>query len=207
MRTTILLSSILFASLTFAACTGDVIDGGLTPDAGPGSDDPTACVQARSYTNLGGMPLEEDREVLEAGADRLRIKPFAVLAAEYQTALALTAVDTSAFAATFGKPPARWYAEANASSNTIYAAFALAYKACTLQTTGNPVYAVAPDATSAPTQCRDYARRAWHREATDEEVAACVTFAVAQTPATDAPAKRWAYTCAAVLSATDFLTF
>ena len=203
--------TILVFTLLTAACTGSIPDGpgddGPGSDAGPGSDDPAACVAAKSYTNLGGMALESDRKVLAKGADRMRIKPFAVLAAEYKSALGLATFDTSAFAATFGKAPARWFAEPNASANTLYGAFSLAYAACTQQTTGNAAYAAAPTDAGADTLCRDYARRAWHREATDDEVNACVAYAVNQTTATDPPAKRWAYTCAAVLSTTGFLTF
>jgi hypothetical protein len=89
----------------------------------------------------------------------------------------------------------------------VYAAFALAYEACTQHTLAPAVFANAPDATSAGLACREFARAAWHREATEDEATACVTYTLDQTIPTDPPRKRWAYSCAAVLSASGFLAY
>jgi hypothetical protein len=193
-----------FVLLALVGCTGDVGGGG---DDGGGDDMPPMCEATRSYTNFGGAALEGDRAAIEAGSDRLRLKPFTALATEYAKALGLATFDTRAYAATFGRPPARWYAEPAASANTIYAAFALAFEACTQAMATDPLYADAPTENSAGLVCRDHARRAWHREASDEEVAACVNFTVNQTNTADAPRKRWAYSCAAVLGASGFLAY
>ena len=193
----------LFFVIALAGCTGNI--GG--DDQPPGDDEPVVCQQERSYTGFAGTPLESERPAIEAGSDRVRLKPFTALAAEYARALGLTTFDTRAYAATFGRPPARWYAEPAASANTVYAAFALAFDACTQHTATAPLYADAPNATSAGLACRDFARRAWHRDATEDEAAACVTYTMDQTPPADAPRKRWAYSCAAVLSASGFLAF
>lgn len=188
--------------IALAGCVGTV-----TNDDDGGDDEPVVCEQARTYIGFARTPLEGGRPEIAAGADRVRLKPFTALATEYARALDLASFDTRAYAATFGRPPARWFAEPAASANTIYAAFALAYGACTQHTATPAIYADAPTVTSAGLACRDFARRAWHREATDEETAACVTYAVEQTNSADAPRKRWAYSCAAVLSASGFLAF
>ncbi len=148
-----------------------------------------------------------DRPVIAARSDRMRLKPFTALATEYSRALGLASFDTSAFAATFGKPPARWFSEPAASASTVYGAFALAFAACTQHTASDAQYASAPDAATADPICRDHARRAWSREATEPEVAACVDYTVNKTNPADAAPKRWAYSCAAVVSATGFLAY
>jgi hypothetical protein len=194
------------AVLSLVGCTGD-IGGGDDDGSGSGSDDPIVCEQARTYTGFGGADLAGTRPAIEPGSDRLRLKPYVALSAEYRAALGLTAFDTAAYAATFGRPPARWFQEPAASANTVYAAFALAFAACTQQTAADSRYAAAPDPASADINCREYARRSWHREATDAEAATCVSYAVDKTNPADAPAKRWSYACAAVLSASGFLAY
>jgi hypothetical protein len=192
----------LFAG-ALVACAGTVDAG----DDGGGDDGPTECQPARSYAGFGGGMLETDRPVIAARADRLRLKPFATLATEYARALGLTSFDTAAYANTFGRPPARWFAEPAASANTVYGAFAMAYDACTQHTATDGQFAAAPDATSADAVCRDHARRAWNREASEPEVTACVDYTLNQTAAADPARKRWAYSCAAVLSASGFLAY
>ena len=192
-------------ALTLAACSGQIPIGG---DDQMGDDDqPPVCETTRSYTGFGNHILENDRPAIAAGTDRVRIKPYGALSLEYRAALGLSAFDTGFYANTFGKPPARWYTEPAASANTIYAAFALAYDACSQHTAADPQYATAPDPTLADTVCREHVRRAWHREATDDEAATCATYAVNQTNSADPPRKRWAYACAAVLSASGFLAY
>jgi hypothetical protein len=192
-------------ALSLAACVGS------TPPAAdddiPDDEDPAVCEQARTYTGLGGTPLEAERQAIVARADRMRLKPFAALSAEYSRALGLASFDTSAFAATFGRPPARWFTEPAAGASTVYGAFALAFAACQQHTATGAAYAAPPTRASADVICRELARRAWHRDATDAEAAACVTYAVDQTDPADAPRRRWAHPCAAVLSASGFLAY
>lgn len=194
-------------TIFLVGCVGqptDVTGDDTSPDGGV---EPVTCEVTRSYMGFGGRALEATRPALEAGADRLRLKPFAALGAEYARALGLASFDTAAYAATFGKPPARWYAEPAASANTIYAAFALAFDACTQHTATDATYAAAPDMTTATLACHGFAQRAWHRDATAEETAACVAFAIDKTASVSDVRKRWAYTCASVLSASGFLTY
>lgn len=195
----------LLSTLAFAACTGEITNTGDDGD-GDGSPDPVTCAQPRTYAGFGGA-LEADRPEIAAGSDRLRIKPFGALAAEYSRALGLATFDTRAYAATFGRPPARWYSEPAASANTIYAAFALAYDGCTQKTTADAAFATAPNPANADMLCRNLVRAAWQREAIDAETTACATYAIDKTNPADAPAKRWAYACAAVLSASAFVAY
>jgi hypothetical protein len=198
------------AALGLAACSNALDpadDGGGGGDDDGGGELPLCTVEARSYVGFGGGALERDREVAAAGADRLRLKPFVALAAEYARVLGLDAFNTGAYAATFGRPPARWFEEPAASANTLYAAYALAFEACSRHTAAGEPYAAAPTADAAEATCRELARRAWDREATDDEASTCATFAVNQTDPADAPRRRWAYTCAAVLSASGFLAY
>lgn len=188
-------------ALSLAACMGEI------PGGDDDDDQPVVCEQARTYAGFGNRTLEADRPTIEPGSDRLRIKPYGALAAEYRAALGLSAFDTSLYAATFGRPPARWYIEPQASANTVYAAFALAFDACSQHTTADALYATAPNAQLADIVCRDHARKFWNREPTDAEASACATYAVDKTDPADAPAKRWAYSCAAVLSASGFLAY
>lgn len=199
--------TILPVLAALAGCVGDIGSSG-DPDegSGSGSDEPVVCEQARTYAGFGG-PLEGDRLAIEPGSDRLRVKPYAALATEYARALGLATVNTQSYAATFGRAPARWYSEPQATANTIYAAFALAYSACTEKTTAATDFAEAPNANNAQRHCRDFAFAAWHREPSSDEIATCSGFALDKTNPADAPAKRWAYTCAAVLTASGFLTY
>jgi hypothetical protein len=198
----------LLIPVLLVGCVGD-IGGSIGDDDGSGSneEEPVVCEQVRSYKGFAGTPLESDRLTIEPGSDRIRMKPFVALATEYERALGVAEVVTTSAAATFGRAPARWYAEPQASSNTVYAAFALAYGACTQKTALGGDFAEAPNANSAQRLCRDFAMAAWHREPSVDEITTCATFAVDKTNAADAPAKRWAYTCAAVLTASSFLTY
>jgi len=195
----------IFLILSLAGCVGEI--GGNSDDQTGDDDTQEVCQATRSYVGFGAKVLEADRPTMKPGTDRMRMKPFAALAAEYVAALGLSSFDTSAYAATFGKPPARWYAEPAASANTIYAAFALAYDGCTQETATDAKYAAAPDGTNASLICNDHMRRAWHREPLQAETDACVSFTVNQTNASDAPRVRWAYACAAVLTASGFLAY
>src|SRR5262245_39478978 len=127
MRHTPIHRSCYAVALALAACTGN-IDGDDDPDPDP---DPVVCEQARTYVGFSGAGLEGDRATIEPGSDRMRLKPVATLAVEYARALGLATFDIDQYDDTFGRPPPRWYQEPAASANTVYAAFALAYDACT----------------------------------------------------------------------------
>jgi hypothetical protein len=201
----------ILSALSLAACAGQIGNTGTGGDddgSGSGSDpQPVTCDQARTYNDLGGAPLGGDRPKIEAGTDRMRLKPYAALAPEYNRALGITGFSTATYKTTFGAPPARWFQEPTASSSTVYASFALGYDGCSQKTASGTDYAMAPAATIADRLCRDFARSAWMREATDAEAAACADFAINQTNPSDDTRVRWAYTCAAVLTASGFIAY
>jgi hypothetical protein len=194
-------------ALLVAGCVGQPTDNTAVDGGTDGGVEPPTCPVTRSYAGFGGRMLEGSRVAIDAGADRLRLKPFVALASEYARALSLASFDTSAYAATFGRPPARWFAEPLASANTLYAAFALAYDACTKHTATDAAYAAAPDTNTATLACHTFAKRAWSRDATADETAACVSYAIDKTATVTNPRARWAYTCASVLTASGFLTY
>ncbi len=201
----------ILSALSLAACVGEIGSsgddtGGDDDGSGSGSDNPVTCEQARQYVGLQG-DLTASRPMIEAGTDRLRVKPYGVLASEYNRSLGLSGFSTNQYKTTFGAAPARWYQEPAASANTIFASFALGYDACSQKTATGADYAMAPSDTVADRLCRDFARAAWQREATDAEAAACVTYATTKTNPADDTRVRWAYTCAAVLSASGFLAY
>lgn len=197
----------LIIPLLLAGCAGEIGTTGDDEGSGSSEPEPVVCEQTRSYKGFDGSPLESGRLEIDPGTDRIRMKPFVALATEYERALGVAEVNTTAAAATFGRAPERWYLEPQASASTVYAAFALAYSACTQKTTAGADFAEAPSANSAQRVCRDLGLSAWHREPTSDEITTCATFAVDKTNAADPPAKRWAYTCAAVLTASGFLTY
>src|SRR5688572_11126681 len=103
----------ILSALSLAACVGEI--GGTDEEgegsgSGSGSQEPVVCEVARTYTGFGG-PLDTDRPQIEPGSDRMRLKPFGALAPEYNRAAGITGFNTQAYAATFGRPPARWYQE------------------------------------------------------------------------------------------------
>jgi hypothetical protein len=50
-------------------------------------------------------------------------------------------------------------------------------------------------------------RKAWSRSPSPDEISGCVNLAVKTLADEKDVARRWAYACASVLSATQFLTF
>jgi hypothetical protein len=194
------------------ACASDYVPSDDDPSSNPGddpADDPAVanCAAGRSYVGIGGVPLEADRVPALAGADRLRLKPFSALAAEYARVLGNMAADVGAFRATFGEAPPRWFTEPDASANTLYASFSLAFQGCLAETAAAPSYGEAPTAATADATCRGFALRFWDRRPTDAEVAPCVRLATDATSAEADPRARWAYACAAVLTAAGFLSY
>src|SRR4029078_8985959 len=86
-------------------------------------------------------------------------------------------------------------------------------------TDGDAKYAMDPDANTARTECTAWTRKFWSRDASPDEVQACVEVAVNDSASEvvadngnvvtqrSAPQRRWAYACATVLSATGFLAY
>ncbi|HUS67542.1 MAG TPA: hypothetical protein VMZ28_23555 [Kofleriaceae bacterium] len=191
------------------ACVGDIADPpGDDVDDDDDGEEELACEQlGRTYTGIGGALLQAGRVEEAPYSDRRRMKPFSALPGEYARVLGNQAAETDAFAATFGKPPARWFEEPEASANTLYASFTLAFQGCTAMTATGEDYAAAPTEESAAAMCASFARRFWDRNAEEDELTGCIDYAVSGTTSEADPRRRWAYTCASVLTAAGFVSY
>ena len=216
-----LLASLL--ALGAAACSSDpnVLD---RPNGGPGepgsetptpeNPDPTPaalqCTQVpegRSYVLFDGSKMEASRINENVGVNRARIKPFGVLAGEYQRALGLVPASLAAAGSSFDEPPARWYAEAQHSGVSLNAIFDLSFEGCLAFTKTSADYATAPTTATATTVCTALMRKAWSHSPSPEEIASCTTLAVTKLAAEPDARKRWTYVCSSILSSSQFLTF
>lgn len=197
------------------------IDEGQSPNvpSEPNSEQPPAprCDMGKTYTGFAGTELTVGRVDQDIGPERDRIKPYSVLGAEYNRVLGNTPNLLAQSASTFDNPPARWYVEPASSAVSIYTAYRIAFQGCLTLTsgTGAPAkYQTAPTSGTAEAECRAWATKFWSREPTQEEVDACVKVAVVDSvtegtnPPQDTTApRRWAYTCASVLTAAGFTTY
>jgi hypothetical protein len=185
----------------------------IDPGADSGVDEQAAnpaCSEARtgrSYLGLSGEELTATRVNAEQGVDRARIKPHAVLGAEYARTVGVTPPSVAGNAATFGAAPVRWYEEPKASAVSVSTYFTMGFEACLEKTKTAPELADAPNETSAATQCAAMARRFWGRSASQEEVRACVQVATVDSAAEPLAFRRWAYACASLLAASGFVAY
>ena len=85
----------------------------------------------------------------------------------------------------------------------------LAYEACTNYVVNDAArFAADPSTVSADKECRAMQRAFWSREPQPAEIAACTTFALTKSQEPQGTAqKRWAHTCASVMSAAPFLSY
>jgi len=256
-RTSLTLASTIASALlvSLATLTGCSSDGGQvcldgdncgdqTGGGGPvpGATDPGStaanappapmCADTgKTHVGLGGVDLTAGRDEAPSGADRVRMKPYSVLATDYARVLGQANNPTliGQSASTFGAPVARWYNEPQPSAVVLYQAYRVGFEGCEMltgvvqnsqgATAGDPKFQTMPDTASATTQCQQWTRQFWSRDATPDELNACVSVAVTDsvsetisdngnlsTQTTTAP-RRWAYACATVLTATGFLAY
>jgi len=219
MNTNAIKSALIFLSLasSLVGCAGSVADPGgddsdgllgIDPTTGlpvlPGANDGPGGV---IYKGFGGSTLGLDRATGEAGTETIRIKPFSALSTEYARVLGRTPSKLAGFASTFSSPPANWYEEPTASAISLFSAYQAAFEGCLAFTATDAAYAAVPTPASATTVCGNLATKFWSRSADGSEMATCVDVATVQTAnETNAP-RKWAYTCAAVLTSAGFLTF
>lgn len=161
----------------------------------------------RSYKNFDGNLLEVQRLNENVGVNRARLKPYAVMAGEYQRVLGLVPAGLAGSAGSFDEPPARWYAEAQHSGVSLNAIFSISFEGCGAYTKTAPEYATAPTATTAATVCSSLMRKAWSRSASPDEIASCVNLATTKLNDEPDARRRWTYVCASILSSSQFLTF
>lgn len=161
----------------------------------------------RSYRNFDGAKLEEQRPNEGTGVNRARMKPYAVMASEYQRILGNTPDGIKTAGASFNASPARWYGEPVYSGVTMNTAFNIAFEGCLTYAAADANMKSAPTTDSAKTECTSFMRKAWSRTPAPEEVDACTDLAMNKLSTETEPARRWAYVCASILSSTQFLTF
>jgi hypothetical protein len=173
----------------------------------------------KPHIGLGGEDLAANQDGPPHG-DRARAKPYDALLTEYARVLGSdnrpSLIDEAG--GTFGIAPERWFLEPLMSAVFVDTAFKVAFEGC-LSVTSDARYSAPPAVGNATVQCTEWARRFWSREATADEIAACVDVALDTTPETYGrpnvdeatrevtPPRRWAYACASVLTSAGFLTY
>jgi hypothetical protein len=169
---------------------------------------PPKCTDVgKSYTGFGGSVLEAGRVDEVAGVDRSRVKPYSALESEYPRVLGNTPATLAGARTTFETAPVRWYVEPSASAVGLYTAYRIAFQGCLTATATPAQFATAPTAGTAQAECTSWAKKFWSRFPEQAEVDACVKVATTDTAAETDPKRRWAYTCASVLTAAGFMTF
>lgn len=161
----------------------------------------------RSYVLFDGTKLEEKRANEGVGVNRARVKPYGVMASEYQRVLGNVPETIKTAGGSFDAAPARWFAEATYSGVSMNAVFNISFEGCLTYARANTELAGAPTADSAKTECTKLMRKAWSRTPTPEEVQGCTDLAVTKLATENDTARRWSYVCASVLSSSQFLTF
>ncbi len=171
-------------------------------------DTPAAphCDMGRTYAGFAGTELTAGRYDADLGLETARFKPYTALQTEYPRVLANTPGLLASSGSTFAIVPARWYVEPQASAINLYTAYRIAFQGCLTATSGTS-FATVPSNSTAATQCTTWAKAFWTRDPLQAEVDSCVKVAMTDTAAETDPHRRWAYTCAAVLSSADFLTY
>lgn len=223
MKMTIGLSIILAAGLV--ACgkapkhhsgttVGTTQSGNVNPND-PNAQDPSASTMltcsltdGKQYKGFGNVNLVAGRptEVAKDG-DRYRVKPYTSLSGEYTRVMGAVPASLTANAATFAAAPDRWYVDTQASAVTLFTSYRVAYEAGLALAAADSKYAAAPTDASATENCTTFARQAWNRLPSAEEVNACKNVALVVTAAETDIKARWAYTLASVLTAAGFLAY
>lgn len=206
---------LIFLAGTLVGCAGSVSDPegrlgplGIDPETGlpilPGSEpkDP-----GRVYQGFGGSVLGGDRLAGVPGEDTYRVKPYTSLAGEFTRTLGKVPALLPSFATTFSSSPDRWYIEPAADAVSLFSAYRAAFQGCLDFTATAAAYAAAPTAATASQECGTMSMKFWSRAASAEEISICVDVATVQTQKDTNPRRKWAYTCAAMLSSSGFLTF
>ena len=209
--------ALLFVSLGLVACDDDPnallgsrgpnAAGGVDGTTGPAALECTAEAKGRSYALFDGSKLEASRANENFGVNRARLKPYDVLAGEFQRVLGVTPPSLAGAASSFDAPPPRWFAETKYGGVAVHAMFDISFEACGAWTKTRPEMATAPTAETARAQCSEHMRKAWSRTPAPEEVDACVDLATTKVSSEPDARRRWSYVCASVLSSSQFLTF
>jgi hypothetical protein len=195
-------------STVATACDSSPTDNFKRRDNAP--EDPSApkCTDTgKAYAGFAGTKLEEKRVNAAIGDDRARIKPYSALKGEYERTIGVVPASLEAAAPSFGNPPDRFSSEPRASAIQVYSAFRVAFDGCLTYTAKATKYGAAPTQETASAECTAMARKFWSRAPTAGEVSQCAQVATVDSASETAPRRRWAYTCATLLSAAGFLTY
>ena len=204
------------SSLTGGPGTDPGSDPGSDPGQAPGTPTPNptgttpppavpgAC-DATPHVGFGKTDFVADRKPGEIGTNRRRVKPYSMLSTEFKRALGVAPTALATNVATFGDVPARWFAEPNEGAVSLYTTYSIAFTTC-YDTMTAPAYAVAPTATTAPTECAALQRKYWQRTPSPDEIKACADFTLGLTTE-PLPRRQWAHACASSLTSTGFTTF
>lgn len=165
------------------------------------------CDMGKKYIGLGGVDLTEGRADLDVGMDRGRVKPYATLQQDYNRVLGNTPALLTGMGPTFGEAPARWYQEPQASAISLYTAYRIAFQGCLTHTSTAQKWTTVPDEAIAEQECIGFAEKFWSRSPSADELASCVQIATVDTATETDVRRRWAYSCAGVLSSAGFLTY
>jgi hypothetical protein len=165
------------------------------------------CEKGRKYPGFGGIELTADRRDVDLGLETARLKPYSALQTEYPRVLGNTPGLLAGAESTFGTTPARWFPAPQASAVTLYTAYRVAFQGCLTLTAQPAKYNVEPTQDTALGECAAWARKFWSRPALGPEIEACARVIRQDSADETNLRRRWAYGCAAVLTASDFLTF
>lgn len=168
---------------------------------------PPRCDMGKSYTGFAGTMLEAGRVDMDLGVERARMKPFSALQGEYTRVLGNTPGLLATSASTFAIEPNRWLVEPQGSAINLYQAYRIAFQGCLTATSTATQYGSVPSNSTATSECTGWARKFWSRTPNQAEVDSCVQVAMVDTSSETNARRRWAYTCAAVLAATGFMTY
>lgn len=211
----------LLVACASAACgdpssLGDGVDdpnGGAAGGGGAGGDGTNTGATCdvkptgRAYTGFGKTALVTDRANENLGVNRARVKPYGVLAGEYQRTLGATPASLASEADTFGEPGARWYEEAALNAVSMATAFDVAFEGCLTYTKDAPDYAAAPTDQTASATCTAMMNKFWDMTPSPDQIASCSKFATTGLAKEPDARRKWSYVCASVLTSTRFLTF
>ncbi|MFT3842572.1 MAG: hypothetical protein QM723_36620 [Myxococcaceae bacterium] len=164
------------------------------------------CDFGRVYQGFAGTELTAGRIDVDLGLETARFKPYSALQTEYPRMLSNTPGLLASAGNTFAIIPARWYVEPQASAINLYTAYRIAFQGCLTATAGSG-FNTAPTAATAATHCTTWAKQFWTRDPAQAEIDACVKVATVDTSTETNANRKWAYTCASVLSSADFLTY
>lgn len=215
-----LLATGLVAALTVAACSSNPGDldglGGSGDDTqgGGGNTSPAAACAASTvtYTGFDGADLAGSRVQAVAGADHVRLKPYPLLYGDFERVLgpmpATAKAQFDGAASSFDAARPRYLVEPKATGVGMTSWFDVSFGMANVYVTANAAkYGAMPTPDTAKDFCTTFAKSAWRRDATPDEITSCVDLATTKLGMEPSAARRWTYVLASLLSTADFLGY